>query len=330
MAALHCTVASVPAREYVFVSTDANARTEKVDEGGGEADSKVLSAYGRDVLNENGKLLLDFAEDNKLALLNFFFCTSKSGVLYTFESANRSKGHAGLIYILTKQANRQLIRCVNVRRPPLKAPESDRDLVYTNVRIPRRSEPNRRKGDSTKETPKLADLSRLITDQNLRFQDANTMVAALPAIPDSTCISGILPPTWPASCFPLRPSWYRSLGVRADHRIGTWGPVWRLRGTQHGNRERRRGGAYAQTHNSNLRKGRQDDWKKSSEGAQGCRAELLLGFRPQTQNTHSRRRPGRLLQAPYDDEPGHSLAYVKDEKGVLLKDVELIRERWVR
>ena len=58
MAALNCTVASVPAREYAFVLTDANARTGERGEGGGKTDSKVLGAYRRDVLNENGKLLL--------------------------------------------------------------------------------------------------------------------------------------------------------------------------------------------------------------------------------------------------------------------------------
>ena len=89
MAALNSTVAPVPAREHVFVLTDANARTGKRGEGGGETDSKVLGAYGRDVLNENGKLLLGFAEDNKLALLNTFFSTPKRGVSYTFQSANR-------------------------------------------------------------------------------------------------------------------------------------------------------------------------------------------------------------------------------------------------
>ena len=118
MAALNCTVPSVPAREYVFVLTDVNARTEKRGEGGGETDIKVLGAYGREKLSENGKLLLDFAEDNKLALLNTFFCTPKSGVSYTCQNANRSKGQARLDYILTKQADRRLIRCVNVRRPP--------------------------------------------------------------------------------------------------------------------------------------------------------------------------------------------------------------------
>ena len=124
MAALNCTVASVSAREYVFVLTDANARTGKSGEGGGEADSKLLGAYGRDKVNENGKLLLGFAEDITLALLNTFSCTPKSGGIYTFQRADRSKGQARLDYILTEQADRRLIRCVNVRRPPLEAPES--------------------------------------------------------------------------------------------------------------------------------------------------------------------------------------------------------------
>ena len=45
MAILYSTVASVPTREYVFVLTDANARTGKRSEESGEAGSKVLSAY---------------------------------------------------------------------------------------------------------------------------------------------------------------------------------------------------------------------------------------------------------------------------------------------
>ena len=179
------------AREYVFVLTDANARTGKGDEGGGEADSKVLGAYGRDVLNENGQLLLGFAEVNELILLNTFFCTPKSGVSYTFQSANRSKGQVRFDYIVTKQADRRPIRCVNARWSPLEAPESNHNLVYAKVRIPCRFVPNRRQRNSTKKTPKLADLRRLMTNPNLRCQVANVMVAALPPIPNGTCISDI-------------------------------------------------------------------------------------------------------------------------------------------
>ena len=46
MTALNSTVASVFAREYVFVFNDPNARTGKRGEGGGEEDSKVLGTYG--------------------------------------------------------------------------------------------------------------------------------------------------------------------------------------------------------------------------------------------------------------------------------------------
>ena len=82
----------------------------------------MLGACGLDKLNENDKLLLGFAEDSTLALLNTFFCTLRNGVSYMFQSADRSKGQARLDYILTKQADRRFIRCVNVHRPPLEAP----------------------------------------------------------------------------------------------------------------------------------------------------------------------------------------------------------------
>ena len=120
MSALNSTVASVPCREHVFVLTDANARTWKRGEGGGEIDSKALGAYGRDVINENGKLLLRFAED--------IFCTPKSGVSYTFQSPNRGKGQTRLDYILTKQADRRLVRCVKIRSPPPESAESTHNL----------------------------------------------------------------------------------------------------------------------------------------------------------------------------------------------------------
>ena len=74
----------MPAREWIFVLIDANARTGRSGEGGGKADSKALGANGRDELNENGKLLLSFAKDNTLALLSTYFCTLKSDVSYTF------------------------------------------------------------------------------------------------------------------------------------------------------------------------------------------------------------------------------------------------------
>lgn len=78
-----------------FVLIDASARTGKRRERRRETD-KVLGAFGRDVLNENGKLLLHFAKENKGTLFNAFFFTSKSIVSHAFQSANRHKVQAQL------------------------------------------------------------------------------------------------------------------------------------------------------------------------------------------------------------------------------------------
>ena len=69
-------------------------------EDGEETDSNVLGTYDRDVLNENGKLLLDFAEDNTLAPLNTFFCTPKAAFPISSKSptATRDK-HVWITYI---------------------------------------------------------------------------------------------------------------------------------------------------------------------------------------------------------------------------------------
>ena len=47
---------------------------------GGSKDSKILGAYGRDTLNDNGDLLLSFANNHDLALVSTFFSIPKGGV----------------------------------------------------------------------------------------------------------------------------------------------------------------------------------------------------------------------------------------------------------
>ena len=66
----------VPEYEQLFVLMDANARTGR--KGGGKLGSgecKVIGAYGRDTLNDNGERPLSFSADHWLALLNTFFST---------------------------------------------------------------------------------------------------------------------------------------------------------------------------------------------------------------------------------------------------------------
>ena len=78
-------------------------------------------------------------------------------------------------------------------------------------------------------------------------------------------------------------------------------------------------------------KDREDGWKK---GAQGCRAELRLGLRKLETRKQEVDQAGfykHLKTVNLEGKRDHSSAYVKDENGVLLRDVELIyklRVRW--
>ena len=294
----------------------------------------MSGAYDQDKLNENGKLLPSFAKDNKLALRNTFFCTPKSGVSYTFQSAIRSKGQARLYYILTKQADRRLIRCVNVRWPSLEALESDYNLVYAKVRIPRRSAPNRRKRDKTKETPKLADLRWLMTDPNLRCQVANAMVDALPPIHDGTCIGDIatdmadimLSTAAELVLRSKRPreaqGWCAEPGVEAEMNT-----AWQKR-------EDARRHLRAEPRSSNLRK----VVKMAGKNFRKVRkAAVLSFFWDFVRKLETRTREGdqagfykHLKTMNLEGKRDRSSAYVKDENAVFLRDVEFIRERWVR
>ena len=63
-------VKQIPTKELLFVFIDANARTGNRMEGCD--DVRVLRAYGRDELNNNGKRLMSLALDNKFGLTNAF------------------------------------------------------------------------------------------------------------------------------------------------------------------------------------------------------------------------------------------------------------------
>ncbi|CAN0411908.1 unnamed protein product, partial [Ascophyllum nodosum] len=73
-----------------------------------KGECKVLGAYGRDILNDNGKRLLSFSANHELALLNTFFSTTKNAILHTFNG----RGRKCIDYILTRQRDRKLVRVV--------------------------------------------------------------------------------------------------------------------------------------------------------------------------------------------------------------------------
>ena len=77
----------MPKGEHLLVMMDANARAGR--RGEGCVDGKMLGAYGRNTLNDNGRrLLLTFSAENQLALVNTYFSAPKRGIPYTFQSPN--------------------------------------------------------------------------------------------------------------------------------------------------------------------------------------------------------------------------------------------------
>ena len=179
------TISQVPGKEHLVVMMDANARTGKRGEGGGEKNSKVIGEYGQDVLNNNGERLLTFAEEQRLAVLNTFFRTPKRGISYTFQSSNAGKGRYRLDYILTRQTDRKLVRNISVRRPPPGKRESDHNLVYGQIRLRGRFAPNRRMRTHAP-TRRTADLERLMANPELRAMTAQAASPLNPLPTDAT------------------------------------------------------------------------------------------------------------------------------------------------
>ena len=129
--ALDRVVKEVPGHEQLFVLMDANARTGRRGGGGpGSEDCKVLGAYGRDTLNDNGERLLSFATNHSLALVNTFFSTPKNRVSHTFNG----RGKKRIDYILTRQRDRKLVRDVVVYPQALLKPISDHNIVAARVK----------------------------------------------------------------------------------------------------------------------------------------------------------------------------------------------------
>ena len=130
-------VQRISAKESLYVLMDANARTGRRKEGENLQDKGILGTYGRDELNDNGKLLLSFATDNKLAIMNTFFSTRKGGVSHTYNgvTGSRTSDFKRIDGVLTRQAHRRRVRNVVVHpQPALPAKaDSDHNMVIATV-----------------------------------------------------------------------------------------------------------------------------------------------------------------------------------------------------
>ena len=170
-------VEEVPKDEQLFVLMDANARTGRREKGQvGSKDDKILGAYGRDTLNDNGELLLSFANNQDLALVNTFFSVPKGGVAHTFNG----RGKQRIDYILTRQRGRKFVRNVTVHPHPSFLPISDHNIVSAPVKLLGHFVRTRRLRASAKPP---VDRGRLVTDPQLRQEVATAVGRHLRANP---------------------------------------------------------------------------------------------------------------------------------------------------
>ena len=126
-------VRRIPARECVYVLMDANARAGMRIEGESPQDQEILGTYRRDELNGNGKLLLlSFATDNKLVIMNTFFSTHKGGISHTYNgvTGSRTSDFKHIDYVLTRQAYRGRVHNVVVHTQPAPPWKRTRTLTW--------------------------------------------------------------------------------------------------------------------------------------------------------------------------------------------------------
>ena len=127
----------IPTTECVFVLMDANAQAGQRKKGCGDDESRVLGAYGRDVRNDNGRRLLSFATNCKLALTNTFFSTRKGGISHTHNGTSPND-RMRIDYILTRQVHRHRVQDAKVvPQPPAPAKAgSDHNILYIKTQYP--------------------------------------------------------------------------------------------------------------------------------------------------------------------------------------------------
>ena len=112
-------------------------------------------------LTDNGELLLSFANNHDLALVNTFFSTPKGGVSHTFNGQGKKR----IDYILTRQCDCKFVRNVTVHPQPSFLPISDHNIVSAPVKLVGHFARNRRLRASAKPP---VDRRRLVTDPLLR------------------------------------------------------------------------------------------------------------------------------------------------------------------
>ena len=97
----------------------------------GSKDSNIFGAYGQDTLNDNRELLLSFAKNYNLALVNTLFSIPKGGVSHIFNGRDKKR----IDDILTMQRDSKLVRNVTVHPQPSFLPILDHNIVSAPLKL---------------------------------------------------------------------------------------------------------------------------------------------------------------------------------------------------
>ena len=323
--ALERVVKEVPEHEQLFVLMDANARTGR--RGGGKLGSeecKVLGAYGRDNLNDNGEQLLLFSANHELALLNTFFSTAKNAISHTFNG----RGKKRIDYILTRQRDRKFVRDVTVRPQPSFLPISDHNIVTAHVKLLGRFARNRPVREAR--GPPSIDRRRLMTDPHLRQQVATAIGDHLRAFPPSGTSVDDVETAFTTAILQIAE---RVAPPRATRLSGRG---WR-------------GDAQAEAEISMAMAARRAAWKRQRADPQD--KQLMMAVRRENTRVHrvctdaknrffERHAQGREKDLRQRDQMGLyqrckflniedtrkvNSQYIRDEEGIMLRDPELVR-----
>ena len=165
------------ANERVFVLLDANARTGERSVRCSDDESRILGAYGRDALNDNGERLLSFAINCKLALTDTFFSARKGGKSHTYNRTS-PKNRKQIDDIFTRQAHRPRVHDVEVvpQPPPPAKANSDHNIVHIKVRLTGHVAPNRQ----SPKAPRSRHFDRqFLSDGNCRQRVVARVVSTL-------------------------------------------------------------------------------------------------------------------------------------------------------
>ena len=271
---------------------------------------------------------MSFATNHDLSLVNTFFRTPKGGISHTFNG----RGKKRIDYILTRQQDRKLARNVTVQRQPSLHPMFDHNVVSAPVKLLGHFSRNRRCHTAVKPT---IDRQRLTTDPDLRKEVADATGNFLRANPPSGSSIDEMESAFTEAIMrtaeqvvPKRErgrrvlAWSRDPQTEAELRVAL---VSRRKAWQHQNANRKDSQSKRAVRRAKV------ELKKTREAGVVRFIERLVGEIEEKLQRRDQRGLFHLLKSTQVEEVRKvNSQYIRDEQGELLRDADLIRERWVR